>query len=466
MTETTSTREAPGASAAKTPLRVLSLEDDSADSLLERAVLAQGGYDAVIERVDNAAGFAAALEPGEHDVVFLDYTVPGWGGREALLLAGERCPDVPVIFVAGTIGEETAVELVHLRAADYVFKSRLGRLPTAVGRALENAEAHRLQRRAEDELRASEDRFRRIVETANEGVVVVDADFRVTFCNERIAEMAGTTIARIIGRPASAWLPDGGLSAEQIARRRSGQTSRYEQLFRHADGTHRWTLISASPIFDAHGAFAGSLAMLTDISEIKEAELRLRKAVDGTARAMAALVETRDPYTAGHERRVAQLVEALAAELGWDADTRHGMRLTAEMHDIGKISVPAEILSRPGRLSAVEFAIVQGHSQAAHDILQEIDFAFPVADVILQHHERLDGSGYPAGLRGDEIMPEARILAVADVVEAMASHRPYRAALGTEAALGEIQAHAGNLYDVDAAAACGRLFAAGFEFAG
>jgi putative nucleotidyltransferase with HDIG domain len=174
--------------------------------------------------------------------------------------------------------------------------------------------------------------------------------------------------------------------------------------------------------------------------------------------AIALTIEKRDPYTAGHQARVSLLAAAIAQELQWDAEQINGLRLACMVHDIGKIQVPAEILSRPGRLPPVEYAIVKIHVQAGYDILSQVSFPWPIADVILQHHERLDGSGYPHGLKGESILPQARIMAVADVVEAMASHRPYRPALGLERALEEIQRGAGSLYDSEVVAACVRLF--------
>ncbi len=173
--------------------------------------------------------------------------------------------------------------------------------------------------------------------------------------------------------------------------------------------------------------------------------------------AMGHVVETRDPYTAGHERRVAELAVALGAELGLPAAELEGLRLAALIHDIGKIAVPAEILAKPGRLSEVEFNLIRQHARAGYEILAAIDFGAPVAEIVLQHHERLDGSGYPEGLAGEQILLEARILAVADTVEAMSSHRPYRAALGMEAALDEVRCRAGSGYDPEVAAACLRV---------
>jgi len=177
-----------------------------------------------------------------------------------------------------------------------------------------------------------------------------------------------------------------------------------------------------------------------------------------TIEAIAHTVEIRDPYTAGHQRRVALLAEAIALEMGWSADRMEGLRLGAIIHDIGKIYVPAEILNRPGRLTPQEFGIIQQHPQVGFDIVRGISFPWPVAEMILQHHERMDGSGYPNGLAGDAIVEEARILAVADVVEAISAHRPYRPALGLEKALAEIRSGRGGRYDADIVDTCVRLF--------
>ncbi|WP_230371370.1 HD-GYP domain-containing protein [Paludibacterium denitrificans] len=169
------------------------------------------------------------------------------------------------------------------------------------------------------------------------------------------------------------------------------------------------------------------------------------------------MVDLRDPYTAGHERRVGLIAYAIARELGWEPERCNAMEMTGLVHDIGKIAIPAEILSKPTRLTPLEMAMVRGHAQAGYDILKDVPFAAPVAEAIRQHHERMDGSGYPQGLKGDEILPEARVLAVADVIESMAAHRPYRAALGLNTALAEIEQGKGRLYDTEVAEAALRL---------
>jgi putative two-component system response regulator len=199
--------------------------------------------------------------------------------------------------------------------------------------------------------------------------------------------------------------------------------------------------------------------------KLKETEERLRKTLEDTIRALASAVELRDPYTAGHQRRVSDLSCAIASELGISIDQINGLRLAGLVHDVGKIRVPAEILSWPNQLSVLDFNLIKAHPQAGYDIMKTISFPYPVARIVLQHHERINGSGYPSGLTGNQILIEARILAVADVVEAIASHRPYRAALGITHALDEISNKSDILFDPDPVEVCLNLFKEkGFRF--
>jgi putative nucleotidyltransferase with HDIG domain len=216
-------------------------------------------------------------------------------------------------------------------------------------------------------------------------------------------------------------------------------------------------------------AFALSLieadeARERDREALAASHLKIRQAQEGTIAVLAKAVETRDPYTAGHQERVARLAQALAGRLGLSEAETEAVFFAARLHDIGKIRVPSEILNKPGRLSELEFAIVREHADAGWTILKDNDFPWPVAEIVRQHHERLDGSGYPRGLKGGEIGRAARIIAVADVVEAMTSHRPYRPAPGLAAALEEVEAHRGSRYDGKVVDACLDLFRQGFRF--
>lgn len=209
---------------------------------------------------------------------------------------------------------------------------------------------------------------------------------------------------------------------------------------------------------------AAQVVLAQDVTEqlradeqVKAYVARIERTILGTANAIAGLSELRDPYTGGHAMRVGEIAVLIAAEMGLDANMRQGLKVAGSLHDIGKIAVPAEILSKAGRLSAAEFDLIKNHAQAGYDVLKKIDFPWPVAEVAHQHHERVDGSGYPNGLKGDAIILEARIVAVADVIEAMSAHRPFRPALGMAKALAEIEAGRGTRYDaavVDAALRC------------
>jgi len=201
-------------------------------------------------------------------------------------------------------------------------------------------------------------------------------------------------------------------------------------------------------------------------SELEFSMSKLQAALTGTIRALAATVEIRDPYTAGHQRRVASLCRAIAEAMGLPKKRVEDIHIAATIHDIGKINVPAEILSCPRQLTDIEFSLIKNHAQIGYEILRDIDFPGPIAEIVLQHHERMDGSGYPNGLKGEEILLEARIIAVVDVVEAMASHRPYREALGIDAALEEISKNKGVKYDSQVVDACVKVFKDGFEFEG
>jgi len=199
--------------------------------------------------------------------------------------------------------------------------------------------------------------------------------------------------------------------------------------------------------------------------ERKRVKQKLQKTLEETIYALASAIEMRDPYTAGHQKQVTKLACAIAKEMGLSKEQIEGIRMAGLIHDIGKISIPSEILTKPGKLNDLEYSLIKTHPQAGYNILKGIEFPWPVAQIVLQHHERMDGSGYPQGLCGKDVLLEARILAVADVVEAMSSHRPYRPAYGIDKALEEISKNKGILYDPEVVNACLRLFnQKGFKF--
>jgi PAS domain S-box-containing protein/putative nucleotidyltransferase with HDIG domain len=227
------------------------------------------------------------------------------------------------------------------------------------------------------------------------------------------------------------------------------------------DGRHLHTAIRWSIPPGHEDTLDRVLLSKTDISSVVQGEQRLRRTLDGVIEAIGRATESRDPYTAGHQKLVTDLAVAIAEELRLEAGVVAGIRAAGLLHDVGKLAIPAEILSKPSALSPMEMELMKGHPQAGYEILRTVEFPWPISDIVLEHHERLDGAGYPRGLKGDAICIEARVLAVADVVEAMASHRPYRPALGIDAAINEILRGRGTAYDVNAVDACVRLLREG-----
>jgi len=313
------------------------------------------------------------------------------------------------------------------------------------------------------ERKRMEERYRRIFENAQNGI------FQSTLEGRFI--MANQSMARILGYDSPEDLISGitDISRQLYANpeeclqfiemmEKQGLGKDFEVQFRRKDGRIIWVSRTTQVVRDENGQVLYYEGIIEDITDRKDSLDRLRNALGGTVRALASVVETRDPYTAGHQRHVADLALAIAGEMGLSTNRIEGLRVAAIIHDIGKISVPAEILTKPGKLTELEFGIIKVHSQSGYNILKDIDFPWPVAMMVYEHHERMNGSGYPRNLKRDEILLEARILAVSDVVESMASHRPYRASLGIEAALEEIEKNKGIIYDENVADACLKLF--------
>ncbi len=339
---------------------------------------------------------------------------------------------------------------------------------------LETSESQR--ERAEEALRQSEEELRAIFDGARDGIIVLDKTGRVVRINRYAQEIGGYTEDELVGKRLDVLEMVPPKSMEKILaafdKLEKGQdVPPYEIEVYLKTGEKRISEVHSS-LVRQRGSVVGIVGIMRDVTERKRAEEelkqsfeRVRSTMEGTVRALISTTERRDPYTAGHQQRVTQLACAIAEEMGLPEDQIEGIRVAGSLHDIGKIYVPAEILSKPGRITDIEFSLIKIHPQVGQEILKAINFPWPVAEIVLQHQERLDGSGYPAGLKGDEILLEARILAVADVVEAMSSHRPYRPTRGIDRALEEISQNRGILYDAEAVDACLKLFTQkGFTF--
>jgi PAS domain S-box-containing protein len=322
-----------------------------------------------------------------------------------------------------------------------------------------------IQRKSQ--LEESENLHRAVFETASAAIALIEEDTTIALANPAFETLSGYSKAEIEGK--KSWtqfvVPEDLERMKEYHKARRGHRgdapTEYSFGFVDRGGRRREVLLSV----DVVPGTKRSVASLLDITSRKEAEDALRQAMVSLIEVLGYTVASRDPYTAGHQERVTSLAIAIAQEMRLSDEVVQAIRHAGIIHDIGKISVPAEILTKPTRLTPTEYELIKTHPMVAFDILKNVAFPWPIADIVLQHHERIDGSGYPAGLKGEEIRLEARILAVADVVEAMASHRPYRPALGTDAALQEIRDNKGTKYDAEVGEACLLVFESGYTLA-
>jgi PAS domain S-box-containing protein/putative nucleotidyltransferase with HDIG domain len=321
------------------------------------------------------------------------------------------------------------------------------------------------RKKAQEVIQESEEKFKTLFNSASDAIFIHDLGGHFLEVNEVACDRLGYNRKELLRMGLEDI--DSPKLATMVPARTEELDQRghifYETVHMRRDGTVIPIELS-SRIIEYNGEPV-ALSIARDITERKQAEEerkqsfeRLQRALEETVNALASALEMRDPYTAGHQRRVAGLACTIAREMGLSDEQVDGIRLAGVIHDVGKIRVPGEILSWPGQLTEIDFNIIKTHPQVGYDILKTIEFPYSVAKIMLQHHERMDGSGYPSGLRDGEILQEARILAVADVVEAMASHRPYRPSRGIDKALAEITKNKGVLYDSEVVDACLKIF--------
>ncbi|MDD5343894.1 MAG: HD domain-containing protein, partial [Smithella sp.] len=376
---------------------------------------------------------------------------------------------VPIIYKGESMGVLIVDNVQSKKPLSQTDMSLLMGIAPQIGISINNAIAYQ-------KIKESEARFRSLSENAPDIIYTLGINGEFSYINPAIEPNLGYRPEEMVGKhfvdvtrkeDVSKYIK----SFKQV--RDKKQTFKEEiAILLHKDGTERYFSVSGAPNFDSEGKYIGLVGIFKNLTDIRRSEMELKRsmeklqlAMSSTIDAISMIVESRDPYTAGHQRRVAKLAVAIARELGLAEERVDLIRMGGLIHDIGKIYIPASILTKPSKLGDLEFAMMRSHPSVGYKILNKVDFIPVIVDIVYQHHERIDGSGYPLGISGEEIFLESRIVAVADSVEAMASNRPYRPARGVTFALEEIRKQRGSTLDALVVDACLSLFEEkGFSF--
>lgn len=435
---------------------ILIVEDEAISASDISMTLYSFGYN-VLEVVDNAEEAVDRALSESPDLILMDIKLKT--DKDGIWAAGQikKEQDIPIIFLTAYVDEKTLDKAKETAPSGYLMKPYVERdLFATIEIALNKKEI-------EDKNLEKERWYSTILQSIGDGVVGFDNNTNVVFMNKAAEFLMKCNLESVFGKKLDERVEifdiETGkkLTFEKIM---SNTTYTGEMLLRNPENG-RINVEYNCGLFNNSLHAKGRVLVIRDITMKKAAEesikrnfAKLKDSMYGTIKAMAKTVETRDPYTAGHQKRVTNLAVEIAKQMDFDDDIIEGIQMAGIVHDLGKISVPAEILAKPGRLSEIEFELIKTHSQVGYDILNDIEFPWPIANIIYQHHEKINGSGYPNNLSGSEITIESKIISVADVVEAMASHRPYRPALGLNIALEEIKSKSGSFFDKDIVAIC------------
>jgi PAS domain S-box-containing protein len=491
---------------------VLAVDDNAENLYLMKTLLGGHGYQ--VETGRNGIEALEKLRGDKFDLIVSDIMMPLMDGFQLCMICKTDASlhIIPFIFYTATFIEKKDEELAFMLGADQfirkpadpdefikivsntlkkintttparqkrvdvetdTLKFYIQRLSTKLDKKVAQLGTEIQEReKVEKQLHMSEEKYRKLIENANEAIAVTqDGVFK--YVNPKLQEMSGYSMDELLKLPVEQFISpeDRGFVISRHLRRL--EKDKFEDIypFRAIDKAGEIKWVELKTVWIEWEGQPATLDMMQDITVRKQAEddliqsyADLAKTLDGALNAMAKMVEMKDPYTSGHQIRAAELAVAIARSLGLTEARTSEIKVAAGIHDIGKIYVPSDILSKPGKLSELEYEIVKTHARHGYDILKNIDFSWPIAEIVLQHHERLDGSGYPDALTGDKIRLESKVLAVVDVVEAMASHRPYRPSLSIEKALEEISKYRGIKYDAAVVDACLKVIKQdGFQF--
>jgi PAS domain S-box-containing protein len=439
--------------------KILIVEDEVIISENIKNTLTKKNYEVIGTPVSGAEAieFVKKYHP---DLILMDIMLKGDmdGIKVAESITAEF--DIPIIYLTAFADDTTLKRARITEPYGYILK------PFEERELYSNIEIAMYKHEIESRLKESEAKYRILTENAASGIFIVQED-KIQYANPSTESLTGYTRQELIGKDFWDIVQDDFIDVVR---------DRFKSIIENKQTDHRfgfkiitknsknlWIDFNSTFIeYESKPAILGEANNITDRKNAEDKILlglkKVQQTLHGMTEAITLIVEARDPYTAGHQRRVSNLATAIATEMKLSQDMTEGIRIAGAIHDLGKISVPSEILSKPGKISDIEFQIIKNHPQIAYEILKNIDFTWPIAEVVYQHHERIDGSGYPRNLKDKDILLEAKILMVADVIEAMMSHRPYRAALGIDIALGEISGKKGIIYDESVVDACLKVF--------
>ncbi len=438
-----------------TALRVLLLEDNPVDAELLLYELSREKYDLRVERVDNEADYLQALETMP-DIILADYSLPQFNAMRALQLLKERGLDIPFIVVTGTISEEVAVACMKQGAADYLIKDRLSRLGQAVERALHEKRLRDAQRQAAEALRISEEKFAKAFHLSPDAIAINRLSDGVYLeVNRGFEQMSGFRAAEVLGRPVrevGIWRDVDELRRFVAVLRAQGEVINMEGHFVSRQGEQITGLVSARTlVLDGEECV---LTLTRDISDriraaraLEQAHQELESAYDATIEGWSLALELRDQETEGHTRRVTQLALRFGRRLGLTEQELKHLRRGVLLHDIGKMAIPDAILRKPGPLTEEEWAIMRKHPEYAYRMLSNIAYLKPALSVPYCHHEHWDGSGYPRGLKGEDIPLMARLFTIVDVWDSLCHDRVYRERQEAEEVIAYLREQAGKIFD-------------------
>lgn len=451
------------------PIKVLVIEDSEDDCQLLIRQIRKGGYDPQYLRIDSGPALKKALDEQGWDIVLCDYSMPRFSGGEALKIFKKYGLEIPFIVISGNIGEEVAVEMMRGGASDYLMKDKLARLVPAIQRELEDFAVRRNSRVIEENLKDSEQKFSLFMDYLPLQVLIEDLNGKIRYLNRKAQEMVEdeedfeqtipTFLSNLVIQRDHVKNPNElqGFPSHHVINISGKNGNKVVEVIRF--------LI---PQGDKQSPLLGSIAW--DITERQSAEERARNAAqelaqayDATLEGWSRALELREKETAGHSNRVVELTLLLADKFNFSPDEKVHIRRGTILHDIGKMGVPDHILLKPGPLSNDEWVIMRQHPVYAYQLLSRIPYMVPALDIPYCHHERMDGSGYPRGIKGQEIPLPARIFAVVDVWDALTTNRPYRPAWTKETALAYINQHSGEHFDPNVVAVFNELIQQKFK---